>query len=71
MLFGSFSRTSAQLGRDFNLRFEGIANKNGLKASSLSSMSSEIGLAVGTRMMHVHALVNAARNQTASEPAAK
>lgn len=34
-------------------------------------MSSEIGLAVGTRVMHVHALVDAARNQTAAKPAAK
>lgn len=39
--------------------------------SRLSSMSSEVGLAVGARMMHVHALVNAARDQTATEPAAK
>lgn len=34
-------------------------------------MSSEIGLAVGTRMMYVHALVDAARNQATAEPAAK
>lgn len=34
-------------------------------------MSSEVGLAVGARMMHVHALVDAARDQTATEPAAK
>lgn len=34
-------------------------------------MSSEIGLAVGARVMHVHALVDAARNQTAAEPAAE
>lgn len=34
-------------------------------------MSSEIGLAVGARVMHVHALVDAARNQTAAEPAPK
>lgn len=34
-------------------------------------MSSEVGLAVGARMMHVHALVDAARNQATAEPAAK
>lgn len=34
-------------------------------------MSSEIGLAVGARMMHVHALVDAARNQATAEPAAE
>lgn len=34
-------------------------------------MSPEIGLAVGARMMHVHAFVDAARNQAAAEPAAE
>lgn len=34
-------------------------------------MSSEIGLAVWARMMHVHALVDAARNQATAEPATK
>lgn len=34
-------------------------------------MSSEIGLAVGARMMHIHALVDAARNQATAEPAAE
>lgn len=42
-----------------------------LQASRLSSMSSEVGLAVGTRVMYIHALVDAARNQAAPKPAAK
>lgn len=41
------------------------------QASRLSSMSSEVGLAVRARVMYVHALVDAARNQAAPKPAAK
>lgn len=37
----------------------------------LSSMPSEIGLAVRTGVMHVHTLVDAAWNQTATKPAPK
>lgn len=37
----------------------------------LSPMPSEIGLAVGAGVMNVHTLVDAARNQTATKPAAE
>lgn len=37
----------------------------------LSSMSSQVGLAVRTSVMNIHTLVDATWNQTASEPAAK
>lgn len=37
----------------------------------LSPMPSEIGLAVWTSVMNVHTLVDAARNQTATKPAAE
>lgn len=37
-----------------------------LNARCLSSMSSEIGLTVGTRVMYVHTLIDAAWNKTAS-----
>lgn len=55
----------------FDLRWNRQRNQTGSRNSRLSSMSSEIGLAVGARVMHVHALVDAARNQTAAEPATK
>lgn len=34
-------------------------------------MSSKIGLTIGTRVVHVHALIDATWNKTASQPAAK
>lgn len=41
------------------------------KTQSLSSMTSKICAAIGTRMAHIHALIDAAWNQTAAQPTAE
>lgn len=50
---------------------ESLTKTGSTRIPRLSSMPSEIGLAVGARMMHVHALVDATRNQATAEPATK